>query len=321
MSDKIKIIYRSIILALCGFALIMGAREAFKLYQDFYDKQEAVGLLSKDLTAAEDYGKLTKKKLNDLNDQYADILKKYDASITAYTELNAKYEYTKKELAKAQSTIPNTTPTSVPCPDGQCTKDICAPLFAGELIKSSMQDFHLKIDFSAIRKNGFDWEATYEYSLSQKFHLELIEITTSDGHKETQAKIYEVTPDGMSDPLTITDFKYANIDNTAFGMQWWAPTLILGIHQPLFSQTDWYPKPFLAVSISKLGRPTHDDLFRFFQFGIGLAKESKVMFLFTPATYNLGTDLPLIHDLWIGLDLGLDIGAHWSVGVSLSTGL
>lgn len=322
--DKVKLGARIVVIALCGTALVFGAREVLHLYEQFYEQDEAAQLLGSDLTVAKDYGKAASKKLAALNKKYDALLKKHNAKITAYAELTAKLEATREELRKVKSTIPKENPKEVPCPDGKCTKEICMPLFVGEEIAFDHIDQDISLNLNLKRLNSEQWDLAMKYRLHQIFRLSLIEVTHAEtGKKSVQASLTQIDETGaVVRPLKITDFKYASEDNTKFGMQWWAPTLKLGLHQPAFSQSNWYPKPFLAVSFSKWTRPGHGDLWHFFQIGMGTGgRESPLLFLLTPASYNLGSKIPVIKDLWLGIDIGVDIKAKLTVGISISTSL
>lgn len=322
--DKIKLILRIISLIGVGVVLILGSLKAWQLYNEYYETHEAMALLSQDLTIATDFGKATNKKLENLNKKYAQLLREHNAEITAYAELHAKYEATAKVLKELQSSIPNNTTTSVPCPEsGQCTREVCWPLFIGEELLYQHEDHRITLSVNLQRLDKVNWQTTLSYHIHPLLKLTLFEITnTKTGHKDMQAKLVEVDEAGNElQPVKITKFEYVTKDDSRPGMIWWGPSLKLGIHQPLFAQNSWYPRAFLAVSFSKWGIPGDVGLWHFFQLGIGTGAKSPIFFIATPVSYNLGSVLPLISDLWIGIDVTIDIGARCTVGFSISTSL
>lgn len=320
MWDKIKLGLRITVIVIVGIAGYFAISEISDLMESRVDGSERVAILSNSLTVANDYGRASANKLKEVNSKYEKVLKEHNAAVTAYATLLAKYEYSKKEILKLKSQLAGQNNAAVPCVDGVCTVETCMPLFVGETISGGFKDYHLGLTVKLTRVNGLNWEWEFEYALSQVFKLEVIETTKADSTKSLNAVLFEVSPEGDT-ALTITEFHYASVNNIPLTMKWWSPTLKLGVHQPVFTSVDWYPCPFLGVAISSLYSPKVGDVLNLFQFEVGLTPKSGLWFMFAPVTYNLGSKVPFIRDLWIGVDVGINLKAQWTLGLSISTNL
>jgi hypothetical protein len=301
-----------------------GIYEAYGLYTRYQSVIADNTRLSENLTQAESFGKNAEQKLKDLNNEYSTLLARYDARVSAYSELYAAYVVLQTAQTHATGSIPDSTTDSVPCPPtGVCDQQTCLPLFKEEQVRFDWADQRLDLGIELKRLDLNVWNAKIQYLLHQKFKLVLIETTDNKtGAKNLNAELTEIDDAGSDiGRLTITEFKYVSEDNLKLGMHWWKPSLHLGIQQPLWSQSNWYPKPSLVFFTSAWQKNADVDLFNFFGVGLAVDTQGWMMFSFTPVAYNIGEPIPLINDLWIGLLFGVDLKAQMTVGISLSTKL
>ena len=74
----------------------------------------------------------------------------------------------------------------------------------------------------------------------------------------------------------------------------------------------------LGLSLSSYGETKADSLFRLFRFGLGYNAERRAAQLsFCPFTFNVGKTLPLLTNLYLGPQIGIDTGG----GVVLNVGI
>ena len=320
--DKFYKTIRITCLLLAGLAIyIMGAK-IFTLWKDMYVAREDKSLLDKDFAVATTYGYLTKSKLKSLSSKYSSLLQENKEQISAYAQLEARYSYLKTWSKEVYSKLQGKETIEKKCKDNIClvTKDDCYIIFDGESFNTNFKDYHIAISVSARRLTRNKWNTDVTYKLDQKFRLELIETTSIEtGYTRLHANLAEL--DGSSDgkPLDIEEFKIAKAEDIESGFNIWSPSLELGVYQPIIYDGQHYPSPFIGLSLSNYRNPK-TDIFHFFRLGVGVSDQT-AFFLFTPASYNIGSQIPLISDLWLGLDIGLDMTTKYSLGFSLSTNL
>jgi hypothetical protein len=288
-----------------------------------------IGELSKDFAEAKKEEALAKKKLKEIETKYAALLKQRNEDLVAYAELEAKYESKPKTITKVVTSIVTVKETgndsnSDGSSDGGDSCIVDLGNLPDEHIAVNFDDGRLNVQLTLDRIKENEWDFNLKYKLKQHFRIEVLQTKDHTTGKENMlAKLEEVDKDGkVIGELEITEFNYSSKLNIASGMKWWDPAIALGIHQPCFSQYGWLPVGFLAFSFSKYYFPNKKyPGLRFFQIGFGINSDIKPIFLFTPVLYNLGAHIPLIKDLWIGVDATVDVKARFSVGISISTTL
>lgn len=98
------------------------------------------------------------------------------------------------------------------------------------------------------------------------------------------------------------------------------PHLDLSLDASVHSNLRLYPGASLGLSLSSYSRGDQ-DLWRFIRAGIGFSSVSDIYFTITPATYNIGNNIPLFEDLWLGPSLGTTVEGDWLLGITLGTTL
>lgn len=104
---------------------------------------------------------------------------------------------------------------------------------------------------------------------------------------------------------------------------WWNPRLFLGVDAGV-SLTPFQPAltPSLDLGIMSYGRYLNQPDWVFLSAGLGYnIIDHNLQLLITPATYNIGKDLPLINNTYIGPSLGLETNGNISVMLGVKVGL
>jgi len=314
-----KAILRIFFALLAGLAILWGLREVRDLITSNFERGESLALAQTDLEAAETYGVFTRKKLREVQAKYKGLLDDYNDRVSAYAELKAEYDYQQSHQVSATSSVPDGNSLSI---DG-CSVEKCYKMLEGESFSIEYADYHIEITGKFWRSYGSKWNCALGYILHQRFALEILETENLDtGKKKMHASLYELDGEEKAIRLKVKEFKVVhNYEGQKVGMVWWAPNIKLGIHQPLYTTTSWFPAGTLGVSFSKYVSPKRGDILNFFQVGVGFSPKKDFKFMITPVSYNLGAYIPLISDLWLGADLGVNLESKLSFGISLTTNL
>jgi len=102
---------------------------------------------------------------------------------------------------------------------------------------------------------------------------------------------------------------------------WWAPSIDISIDNMLTSENMGRYDLGASIGFTFLalgGTPEYSN-WRFARLGLGFNTNGKIFGSFEPARYNLGDKLPLINDLWLGLNLIYT--GKWGAGISVGTRL
>lgn len=101
----------------------------------------------------------------------------------------------------------------------------------------------------------------------------------------------------------------------------WDPYLDLSVDAGAWSgPLRLRPGASIGFSTSSVKR-ANQPVWRFIRAGVGFSTDRKAYFSLTPATYNLGRNLPVFDDLWIGPGLGLNTNGNWIITLGLGTTL
>jgi cell division protein FtsB len=307
--SEAKSIIGILFLILFGAAIIYGCWYGIQVYKDMQSFREENKLLKLDLLVTSKNTNEINKKLKQVSKKYDKLLDKYNQSVTAYAELEAKYEAASKPV---QGTVVS-----------EAANTDCLP--SQETIKKEYSDNRIDFKLELSRMNKLEWSYKFEYKIHLKFKLKLIETTDENGNRTLHADLYEINNKGESvQKLKIDKFEYAQNDNKKIGIVWWSPSLSIGLHQPLYISDNKtrYPAPILLFTPTEMfDGKSYMPFLRFFSVGVGIDANSIMNFIISPVQYNIGNNIPLIKDLWIGIDGGFNTKLNWLVGISLTTTL
>jgi hypothetical protein len=122
-----------------------------------------------------------------------------------------------------------------------------------------------------------------------------------------------------SKKLTVVSSEYKEIleDTTAF--HWWAPQLDFNLDNNLFParEKDYYKfGGSVGLSLMGYGQNTSDLTWRFLHIAAGLHTQTAYLTV-TPVKYNIGKNIILFNDLWIGV--GVSYSKDFGLNISLGT--
>jgi hypothetical protein len=178
---------------------------------------------------------------------------------------------------------------------------------------------------------------TFDASRAQPWSAEVFErnylLTTVVSEKESGQLIlhhnlrYTTSADGDKEfpvALSSSEFKQTPL---ASKFHWLNPRLDMGVFAgltaqevPIFGDNDTLASVGLdlGVSLSSYGETRLDSWWRFFRLGAGYnANRRAFQMSFSPALFNLGKVAPLITDLGVGPNVGVDTGGGLTVNLGL----
>jgi len=155
-----------------------------------------------------------------------------------------------------------------------------------------------------------------------EYNVRVIETENPDGKFNRYAEVFAMNNQmketkGMEFKLKVTDIQWAVVEQKEKRLFWWNPRIALGgIVNPDGISTG------LNISTTSYGRTKRDMDWRFFTFGLGVVKDKydswRGVASFEPVSFNIGTKLPLIDNLFIGLVGTIDTDSTTNVGVQIS---
>jgi hypothetical protein len=122
--------------------------------------------------------------------------------------------------------------------------------------------------------------------------------------------------------LKITSSKFLELEDKPLEIRWWDPHIEIGIFNGMTIDDGvaYLGGAELGLSIMSYGKTSHNNILRFPVLGLGVSTGVAPYLSFTPIQYNLGKQIPLIDDLWIGPSVVYNF-KRWSIGISIGTTL
>jgi len=254
--------------------------------------------------------------IENLDERVQEEIKKRQASVNLYSDLEARYEaeetgvkiITRVVYRKRGDNI------SIKPPDGVMFiktednkfKEVTSMKFAYE-------DFRITIDGDAVQQ-------TLSYKLHQRFRGTFTETTLPTGARNHYAAIYEMNKKGEDiGKMQLEKFNVVRSNELKARMFWWNPKIDLhvGVGVDTVPGFSWVAD--VGVSFSAYGLTKNDLSWRFFRLGLGVTNQNFSLTI-VPAQYNLGSNLPLISNLWVTPFAGWNVTsnlAHFGLGVAV----
>jgi hypothetical protein len=239
----------------------------------------------------------TSKLVDKLSKELQEQVKFNQATIERYAKLIAKLE-------SANSGTLETPPTVVPLPPE---------------IKSlpfKFDDFRLHVEGDYITKK-------FDYVLTQKFSLDMLELKTRDGQTKHIAKLYEIDDMGHTvAEADLLDFNVIVSDyNKVKRFEVWNPKLDLGLSVAFTKDHVTTPGLGLIGGLSFMSygeKPLPS--WRFARVNISYSKET-VRYGITPVMLNIADKIPILSNIYMGVGLSTDFKSNESLDLSLSATL
>lgn len=248
-----------------------------------------------------------------LNKQVQEEIKKNQAALRLYAELEALYE-TEKQKVKIITKIVYKD-REIPIPAGKIFVKLDDGTYQEvSSMKFGYNDFRINITGDAIKQE-------LSYKLHQKFRIIFVESQLPTGDRNHYAELYEIDEQGKDvGKLTLTNFKVIRSEELKPKMMWWNPKLDLNLgytFSPKGLDHGW--SGTVGLSFSAYGATPDDISWRFFRFGVGIS-QSAALLDFSPFQYNVGKKLPLISNLWIGPSVGVILNSE-KKAITIGTGI
>jgi hypothetical protein len=257
---------------------------------------------------------IRKTALERIDKQWKEEIKKREALIVLYAELDALYQAEKKKGKTITRIVYRDHPTVMDLPKGEIfVKDKDGKHKEITSLQWGYKDFRITIKGDAIRK-------TLSYKLHQKFRGQLIESKLPTGGRNHYFKLYELdTEEKKVGEIKLSKFEVLRSEDLPEKMFWWNPKLDLHIgfginHKVQFS---WIGD--IGLSLSAYGQTKNDLRWRFFRVGVGTNGQDFSL-SFTPILYNIGKNLPLVSNIYITPSLAylfLEQSFMFSLGTSV----
>lgn len=171
---------------------------------------------------------------------------------------------------------------------------------------------------------GFDASAAKPWSVEvypRSYKVATI-LGVDDGGRHYAYSKFTLESNNKSYPITIDDAKFLEEYPDAkfrFGAY---PYLGLSVGTTVNKSFKWEMSPSLEIFLFSYGKTVTNPTWTFLGLGIGYETQSHYMnFMLSPFEYNIGNDLPLINNLFIGPSLSVNANVDINAYVNLKLGL
>jgi hypothetical protein len=286
-----------IFLAISGFAFYQwreasNALEMLRLTNT--ELQQANLDLGRAHTQLANEEKIHKTTIDKIDASWKAEIKRREALIGLYAELEARYEAEKKKEKIVVKIVYRDTTEELPVGKIFLKKDD-GTLFPLDSMYFDYKDFRLDATGDVIKQE-------FSYKLHQTFRAQFIETTLPSGAKNHYAKIWELDDKGKDvEELKLSKFEVTSSEKLANSMQWWAPHVDIGVGYGLTTKIVGLLNADLGFSLSGDGKN-----------GFSMT--------FSPAQYNIGGPLPLVSNIWLMPYGGWDTGTsalHFGLGLGV----
>jgi len=149
---------------------------------------------------------------------------------------------------------------------------------------------------------------------AMKTDVNIIESQNTDDTFNRYAEVKVFGKDNKELPVKLTDLKWEKIELTEKKWNFWNPRLGFSF----LGNTDSDIGFGLNLSFMSYGKTNRDMTWRFLTPGVGILNEDEYYFSFEPFSYNLGEQLPLIENMFIGPTLTYSDKFDTSYGIQFS---
>ena len=284
--------------------------------------------IGKAKTEIESQKLLQKQALAELDQQLQDIVKKHNALVTMYADLQAQYKVSVKDgnslVAVIEELKKATSIADLPVaalfykkPDGT--------LAEVKTLSWNWKDFRIDLTGTTATDglnpdNTIKIKHTVTYNMHMRFRSQFIEAKLPNGVATHYAKLFELDAAGKDiGELTLDSFVVTKAEDLSVTNHWWSPHLDLGVgfggSKDGFS---WLAE--IGFSLSSRGVTKDDSEWRFFRFGAGITGQKQYSMTFSPAMWNVGKHIPFTSNIWIYPYAGYNFGnssAQGGLGLSV----
>jgi len=163
----------------------------------------------------------------------------------------------------------------------------------------AFQDWRLSVQGDAITED-------FSYELTQKFRGSLSRAITGDGQSVFYVSLYELDKEGQDlVKLELTELDVLQVDYPEERFFVWAPHIDICLVGGLNLDVKLHAVAEVGMSFMAYGLTPDDNTWRFLRVSGGICGSECGAVGFMPISYNIGKQLPLLSDLFIGPM------AHW----------
>jgi hypothetical protein len=261
------------------------------------------------------------KYIGELENKIQEEIKARNAEITRYGELRARFNRIKKQKGTSEI-ITSETVVEVPV-EREVVRGLLYEAVTDKTLvpitelRGHMKDRILEIHARILPYPNPDREVPWQfmYRLSMGFGLKFVETRTPTGAINHYAELYALDAEGKPvQQLELERFNMIVEKPDAKQWFWWAPHLDVAALLMTGATPRLATGGSLGVSLFGYGLTVNDLDWRVLRVSMDLVDGVAGLGL-TPATYNLGTFIPLISNLWIGPHGSYDVNMNWKLGL------
>jgi hypothetical protein len=310
MKDYLIIGFLTISLLLCGGFIV-------KMKLNEMQTQEVTSELNKKLMEANlEIGRAetkfgdASKHIKYLEKDLKKEIKKRNSLLTRYGELKARYEV---EISRS-------TETSIEISNSININD-CKELdlLEGQLYVATNKELGVLNPFTAGYKDhrlligcsigsrltsSGTLPVDISYNLTLKLRAEIVEAITPSGAVNNYIRLYELDDKGITvGKFEVESFAMVIDDQRTPKFLWWDPHMDMGVGLGLrgnssIDSLNWEGLASVGFSPISYGLSSKDLAWRFARISLDVGQEISVGL--TPVLYNLGNNLPIFTNLWLG---------------------
>jgi len=238
-------------------------------------------------------------------------IKERNALLTRYGELKARYDVEVSRKIETRVEIINTVSVAE-CPslglleEGRLYVAKGEELGALDPFSIRYKDHRIIIGCSVTPRvtDAGIIPVDISYNLKLKLKANIIESITPSGAINNYVKLYEVDDNGIAiGEFEVQDFKMIIDDQRTPRFSWWDPHMDIGVGLGLrgnstIGNLNWEGLASVGISAMSYGLSSKDLAWKFLRLSLDLGQEVSVGL--TPVLYNIGNDIPLFTNLWIG---------------------
>jgi len=228
------------------------------------------------------------------------------AVVTMYGKLKARYNSLYKEKTKVDIVYyeGETIELGLECSDfvpgrlyEAITKKVLSPVAKFE---GGIANHEIIIKCSYLPRYGDRvLPLTITYELSLTLAGEIVESRLPDGGINHYAQIWAVDREGKKvKQLEFEELTFIVRDETTPRFWWWAPHIDIGLLAGAHTTAEFSMGGSAGMSFMGYGHTKNDLSWRYPRLSFDYVEEPAIGI--TPVLYNLGENLPLISDLWVG---------------------
>lgn len=178
------------------------------------------------------------------------------------------------------------------------TEKVLSPIaeFAGEVANHEIM---IRCSYKPRAGRDRAQPLTVMYKLQLTLAGEVVEVRLPDGGINHYAQIWAVDREGKKvKDLEFKELTFVVRDEAAPRFWWWAPHIDVGLLAGLHTDATYSMGGSAGVSIMGWGKTKNDLSWRFPRLSFDYVEKPAIGV--TPVLYNLGENLPVISDLWVG---------------------